>query len=353
MISQSKPLIEKRDFGYIDEIIRSGQVARGKFVNDLQRKFAEMNGVRYAYATSNGTCALHLALLSLGIGEGDEVIVPSFTCTALLNAINYVKANPIIVDIDPETFNITYESAKKNMGKKTKAIIVTHTFGFPADMDRILKLNIPVIEDCAHAIGSVYKNKLVGSMGKVSVFSMYATKMLSSGEGGMVWTNDREIAGVIEDLNDPDMRQSYKVRYNYKMSDLAAGLALSQLIRLAYFISRRREIANRYKEALSRLRLKFQKALPEAVPNYYRFVICSSKAEEITKFSKTKGVFCDRPIHKPLHRYLNKNSEDFGGTELVWREAVSIPIYPALKENEISEIVEIFLASEKRICQSL
>lgn len=340
MIEQSRPLFKKSDFNYIDEIIRSGQIARGKFVDELQNEFCKIFGIQFSSATSSGTTALHLALVALGISEGDEVIVPSYACTALLSAVNYVFATPVIADIDPETFNLTHNTIKKKITKKTKAVIITHTFGFPADLNEILKLGISLIEDCAQAIGSIYKGKPVGLTGKISVFSMYATKIFTAGEGGMVCTNDKKIAETIQDLNDPDRRNVYRVRYNYKMSDLAAGLALSQLRNLGLFIKCRKSIAKQYKNAFSLLPIKFQRVLPETVPSYYRFIICTSRADDLINFAQTQGVIFDRPIYKPLHRYLNINDDSsFTGTDLVWKNAVSIPIYPALKDSERSKII--------------
>lgn len=343
MITQSKPFLEKTDFDYINDILETSYLAQGKFVEELENEFCKLLGVRYACATSSGTTALHLSLLSLNIKNGDEVIIPSYTCSALLNAVNYLNAVPVVVDIDPKTFNLTYDIVKRNVTKRTKAIIVTHTFGFPADLDEILKLGISVIEDCAHAIGSIYKSRPAGVIGRISVFSMYATKMIAAGEGGMVCTSEDGIAETIRDLNNPDMRNSYRIRYNYKMSDMTAGLALNQLRRLNFFVSRRRYISEQYQKSFSLLPLKFQQALPETVPNYYRFVICTSKADEIIKFTQSQGIICDRPIFKSLHRYLDIDDNYFPVTNRVWHEAISIPIYPALTDDEVSKIISTIL----------
>lgn len=338
MIEQSRPFLEKADFDYINECIRSFQIAQGRFVKELQNEFCKKFGIRYACASSSGTTALHLALRALNITEGDEVIIPSYTCTSLLDVVNYVNAIPTIVDIDPETFNITCNTIKKKISKRTKAIIVTHTFGFPADIDEILKLGVPVIEDCAHSIGSTYKGRPIGLKGIVSIFSMYATKMLAAGEGGMVCTNDKRIAETLEDLNNPNMRNVYRVRYNYKMSDLTAGLALNQLRKLDFFVKYRRFIAEQYKKHLSLLPVKFQRILPETNPNYYRFIVCSHKANELINFTQAEGVLCDRPIYKPLHHYTADT--EFPETDYLWKNAVSIPIYPALKDKEVSKIID-------------
>jgi len=338
IIKQSMPLIELADFDYIRRIIKSSQVAKGVFVDQLQSKMNRIIGLRHSFATSNGTAALHLALLSLGIKKSDDVIIPSYTCTALLNVIYYVGANPVLVDIDAETFNLTPNTIKHKLTKKTKAIIVTHTFGFPGDLDGILKLGIPIIEDCAHSIGSLYKGKPTGTKGRIAIFSMYATKMLSSGEGGMICTNDNTIAKRICDLNNPDKREDYKVRYNYKMSDLTAGLALNQLKKLKRFVDCRISIATKYKKAFATLPVNFQKQLPMTRPNYYRFIDFTSKANKIIKFMQHHGIMCDKPVHKPLHHYIGSTGS-FTGTDAVWNMAVSVPIYPALKDKQILRII--------------
>ncbi len=344
-IKQSCPYLEKSDFDYIEEIIRNQFIAQGKFVDELQKEFSKFLGVRYSNATSSGTAALHLALLSLNIKEGDEVIIPSYTCSVLLDVLNYVRAVPVLSDIDPETFNVTYDILKKKVTKKTKAIIITHTFGFPAEMDQIIKLGVPIIEDCAHAIGSLYKGRPTGSIGTISVFSFYATKMLATGEGGMVCTNDRELADTISDLNNPSSRNTYRIRYNYKMSDLTAGLALNQLKKLDSFVKRRKLIAEQYKKSFSSQPVEFQRALPGTVPNFYRFVIRTPVAEKIIRFTQNEGIICDMPIFKALHhynKYLNENN-DLVGTDLLWKENVSIPIYPSLTNNEILKITDTIL----------
>lgn len=343
-IKQSCPYLEKSDFNYIDEIIRSQYIARGKYVDELQNEFSKFLDIRYSIAASSGTTALHLALLALNIKEHDEVIIPSYTCSALMNAVNYVRAVPILADIDTESFNLTSDALKKKISKRTKAIIITHTFGFPADIVGISKFGIPIIEDCAHSIGSLYKGRNTGSQGTISIFSFYATKMLAAGEGGMICTDDSKIAETIHDLNTPDMRESYRVRYNYNMSDLTAGLALSQMKKLDAFVKRRKEIAEIYKINFSSFPVKLQKPINDTEPNYYRFIICTDKANEVIDYTNSHGVFCDRPVFKPLHYYFSDKVEDkdFPGTNYVWNETVSIPIYTGLKDDEISVIIDIF-----------
>jgi len=171
MIPHSKVALEEEDLAGVIGVLRSGQLAQGRVVSSLEEKSASLIGVKHAAAVSSGSAALHLALLSLGVGEGSEVILPSYVCTALLNAIHYVGATPVLADIDPNTYNITSESIKKVFTHKTKAIIVPHMFGLPAHIDTILSLGIPVIEDCAHSIGATVNGRKAGSFGLVSILS--------------------------------------------------------------------------------------------------------------------------------------------------------------------------------------
>lgn len=340
MIPQSRPHLSSEDFRYIEDILLSRQVAQGKLTEELERSFSQALGVRHAIAVSHGTAALHLALLALGIGEGDEVIIPSYTCVALPHAVHYTGATPVLVDIDAETFNPTPEMVRSRMSSRSKALILTHTFGFPADIEPITRLGLPIIEDCAQSLGARYQGKLVGAWGQVSIFSFYATKMICSGEGGMVCTNDDRLAERVRDLNTPDKRKMYCVRYNYKMSDLTAGLALSQFRQLESFIQRRREIAQCYHCALLSLPVRMQTATVGSEPVYYRFVIRTDKASVLMRKTREVGIECDRPVYNPLHRYLEMgNLPDFENTEIIWESGVSVPIYPDLSDQEVSHIV--------------
>lgn len=340
MIPHSRPNLEPDDFDYIREILRTRQVSQGHYVEELEETFRDAVATRYACSVSSGTAALHLALLALGVSPRDEVIAPSYTCAAVLHAIHYTGAKPVLVDIDPATMNPTTEMIRRCLTRRTKAVIVTHTFGFPAAMAEITQLGPPVIEDCAHALGASFRGTPVGSLGTVSVFSLYATKVICAGEGGVVCTNDRFIAGRVRDLNRPDQRVEYRVRYNYKMSDLTAGLALRQMERLGSLLARRRTIAERYRKAFRKTTAVFQEALPGAEPTFYRFVLRNRRARTIIREAWRAGIGCDRPVFRPLHLYAEQGSrKDLEGTEAVWRSTVSVPLYPDLSEREVRRII--------------
>ena len=217
IIPHSRPLISDRDIEAVASAVKSGRLSQGPKVLEFEEQLARFIGKKKAAATSSGTAALHLALLALDIKQGDQVIIPSFVCSAVLNAVNYTGATPIIVDIDPLTFNMSAEAVKSAITGETRAIVVPHMFGCSAEIDRLLEMGIPVIEDCAQAIGADFKGGKAGSFGLLSVFSFYATKVVSCGEGGMVLSDSDDLISKIKNLRDYDSRDDYTLRYNYKI----------------------------------------------------------------------------------------------------------------------------------------
>jgi perosamine synthetase len=338
MIPHSKVALDDEDFDGVINVLRSGQLAQGRVVSSLEEKSASLIGVDHAVAVSSGSAALHLSLLSLGVGEGSEVILPSYVCTALLNAIHYVGATPVLADIDFNTYNITSKNIKKVVTDKTKAIIVPHMFGLPADIEAILSLGIPVIEDCAHSVGATVNGRYVGSFGLVSILSFYATKMLGAGEGGMVLSNARGLIDGIRDLRDYDEKETYTVRYNYKLTDIQAALAVSQINKLSTFIEKRKEIAALYNHGLKRAGVTLPLVPEQRDHIYYRYVIVLENSLEFMKEMQKRGIECRRPVFMPLHRYLSLHG--FPITDEVWEKAVSIPIYPSLTAEEAHRIVD-------------
>ena len=339
MIPHSRPTIDETDILAVASVLRSGNIAQGSVIEKFEQELAGYIGVKGGVATSSGTAALHLALLAMDITGKDTVALPSYVCTAVLNAVHYVGSSPLLIDIHPDTFNMDVEDLKRRLTPQVKAIIIPHTFGLAADLEEIMALGIPVIEDCAQSIGATYRNKLTGSFGNMSIFSFYATKMITTGEGGMVVSNSEEFLGKIRDLRDYDNKGNYGTRYNYKMTDFQASLGLSQLKKLNHFIEIRRKIAQRYN-----IELKNLCSLPVSHKNdskhiYYRYTIKLRRdVESFLKLSKEKGINCERPVFKPLHRYLNLSG--FTNTDRVWENAVSIPIYPTLTEKNMNTIIE-------------
>jgi len=338
MIPHSRPTLDRNDEAAVKAVLESGQLAQGKKVRQLENEMASFIGTKAGAAVSSGTAALHLSLLALKIGRGDEVILPSYVCTAPLNAIFFVSAKPIIVDIDPETYNIDADDLKKKITRRTKAIIVPHLFGLPAELDAILALGIPVIEDCAMSLGSRFREMHTGNFGVLSIFSFYATKMISTGEGGMVLSNREDIIQTVRDLRDYDEKEEYSVRYNYKMTDIQAALGISQLKKLPTFIERRKEIAALYTGELKGKGIEVPRVPDGREHVFYRYVVRIRNSSDFMERMRRMGVECRRPVFKPLHHYLGIGG--FAASDEAWKRAVSIPIYPSLKYEEISSILE-------------
>jgi len=338
IIPHSRPFITDSDLKAITSTLKSDQLSQGPQVDKFERALAEFIGQKKAAATSSGTAALHLALLALKAKEKDEVIIPSFVCSAVLNAVNYTGATPVIVDIEPLAYNISVEAVKKALTEKTKAIIVPHMFGCPAEMDKLSELDIPFIEDCAQAIGATYKGQQAGSLGFLSVFSFYATKVMACGEGGMVLSDSEDMISKIKDLREYDNKDNYLLRYNYKMTDIQAALGQNQLSLLENFIKKRKEIAARYFDELKNCDFSLPVWKDGKEHIYYRFVIkTKDDASGYLERFQQKGIMCQRPVYKPLHRYLNL--PDLPQTMEAWPKAISIPLYPSLREEEIEKII--------------
>ena len=359
MIPHSKPTITENDIESVSEVMRSGYIAQGEKVREFEKKLASFIGVKGGIATSSGTSALHLALVVLGVGKEDEVILPTYVCTAPLNAIYYTGAKPILADINEDDFNISARDVKRKITKKTKAIIVPHMFGLPTEMDEILRFGVPVIEDCAQSIGATIRQPAsgirhpasgirhpasgnrhpAGSLGALSICSFYATKLLATGEGGMVLSNDEELLSRIQDLRDYDEKDDFRVRFNYKMSDIEAAFGLSQLGKLPSFIKRRKGIAQKYSSVFR----DYDFLIPSVYKNrehiFYRYVVrVHRKAEEFIEDIQNKDIECRRPVYKPLHHYLSCG--DFPVADKVYENAVSIPIYPSLSDEDVDYIIE-------------
>ncbi|MBI4712422.1 MAG: DegT/DnrJ/EryC1/StrS family aminotransferase [Planctomycetes bacterium] len=327
--------------------LHSNYLAQGERVRAFEKAIACYHHLSGAVATNSGTSALHLCLLGMGIKPGDEAIIPSYVCPAVLNAVNYTGAKAVLADID-ESFNLCPDSTQRKITGRTKAIIVPHLFGIPAQIDKFMKLGVPVIEDCAQSIGATYNGKKVGTFGHAAIFSFYATKMLTTaGHGGAVASNDTKFILRIRNLRDFDECDDYKIRYNYQMTDLEAAVGLVQLKKLPGFIRKRQQTAHRYNQALSSLTLSPSGRgegegvrLPIDTGIFYRYVLRHPQANRIIKYMNSKGIETKRPVYKPLHHYLGLSAKDFPVTEKTYRTAFSLPIYPSLTGKQTDYIIE-------------
>jgi len=343
-IPHSRPTLGQAEIEPVAGVIASSQIAQGQVVHEFERAFAQKMNAKYAVSTNSGTAALHLVLLAMGIGEQDEVVIPSYVCTALLNAVKYVGATPVLAEIDPENYNLDPDDVKRRLTKRTKAVIVPHLFGLAADMEGLLALNVPIIEDCAQAIGSTYRQKYVGTFGEAAIFSFYATKVMTTAEGGMVVSGSKDLMDRVRDLREYDNKDKYKIRYNYKMTDIHAAIGLVQLSRIERFIQRRRAIAGSYDQAIESLDLQLPPR--EQGHIYFRYVLgLGTDAGSWIRKLKGEGIGCARPVYRPLHQYLGLKG--FGRTEKAWKESLSIPIYPSLTAENVDRVIKGLISTYK------
>ena len=338
IIPHSRPTIDKEDVEAVSQTLISGNIAQGERVKEFENKVARFIGVKHAVACSSGTAALHLALLSLEPKNKDEIIIPSYVCSSPYFATVHAGAKPKIADIDSGSFNINANTAKKHLSTKTKAIIAPHMFGNPVELDELIDLGVPVIEDCAQSLGAEYKKRRAGSLGDLSVFSFYATKMITTGEGGMVLTNSKEHFSRIVEARDYDKKPLTPPKYNYKMTDLQAALGISQLKKLHDFIDQRRHIASYYTSQFSKHVISTPTEHPNEKSVYYRYVITVNRANQIRKRAREKGIICEKPVAKPLHHSLRRFK--CPTTDYVYRHALSVPLYPSLSQKEIENVAD-------------
>ncbi|MBP8934013.1 MAG: DegT/DnrJ/EryC1/StrS family aminotransferase [Candidatus Atribacteria bacterium] len=359
----SKPNIDVEEKNAVQKVLNSGFLAQGKKVAKFEEEFGNYIGVSQAIATSNGTSALFIALKALGISPNDKVVTTPFTFVASASSIMQCGGIPIFCDIDSRTFNIdpnALENILKKEGHSIKAILIVHLYGLPCPIDEIMALanlyNIPIIEDCAQAHGAEYRGKKVGSFGKASAFSFYPTKNMTTGEGGMILTNDEEFAKKCRMLinHGSDKRYYHEfLGYNFRMTDIAAAIGSVQLKKLDNSNRKRREIANFYNRELSDVLEIETPLIPEyALPVYHQYTIkLKNHRGDLARFFDQKeigyGIYYPVPLHqqKFIHQIIGDGH--FPMAESCSREVFSIPVHPLLKKEELEYIVGLI----KYFCQ--
>ena len=357
------PNYDSREIEAVTKVLKSGWIGLGPKTAEFENRFAEYIGTKYAVAVNSATAALHLALLAAGIGENDEVILPALTFVSTAHAILYVGAKPVFADIESDTLNISCEDVVKKVTKKTKAIIPVHYGGFPCDMKRLRKIarenSLVIIEDAAHACGSIYEGKKIGSMSPFTCFSFHAVKNLATGDGGMITTNNKKYAehlrrlrwvgitkGTWDRLEEVSKRgrNSYRgygwyyevkeLGYKYHMNDISAALGLVQLEKLDKANQKRRMLAKRYTEYLSNiLGIQCPIVHERVVSAQHNYVIRTDHRDELNlylrKHKLSTGVHY-MPIH--LHPLYQKKypSYKLPITEFVRTKLLTLPLYTQL-----------------------
>jgi len=350
MIPIAKPLMGDEEKEAIIAVLESGMLAQGPKIEEFERAFAAMCGVRHAVATSSGTTALHLALLAYSIGPGDEVITSPFTFIASANSILFVGAKPVFVDIDESSYNIDPSLIEASITPRTKALMPVHLFGNPCDMEAIMAIatrhGLVVIEDAAQAHGASINGKKVGSFG-TGCFSFYPTKNMTTAEGGMVTSDDDQVAERVRLLRNHGMERRYYhdfLGYNFRMTDLQAALGLAQLAKLKVFNETRIANARYLTEHLGDVIISPQvKDGCRHVFHQYTIRVKGDRdriVEQLTERGIGTGIYYPLPVHKqPIYQELGY-TDCLPVAEAMSREVLSLPVHPALARDDLDRIVQ-------------
>jgi perosamine synthetase len=352
----SQPSIGNKEIEYVSDAVKSGWVSSlGRYIEDFERGFAAFCGTEYALAVSNGTVGLHLALVTLGVGAGDEVIIPDLTFVATANAVAYTNAKVVPVDIESASLCIDVEAIRRALTPRTRAIIPVHLYGQPARMDGIMKLaqdhGLFVIEDAAEAHGARFHGRRVGGFGNCGVFSFYGNKVITSGEGGMLTTNDREFHLKAKRLRDHAMSAERRywhteIGYNYRMTNLQAALGLAQLERIEQFLQQRQLLMSWYRAELAGLpRLRLNRDEPNCENVYW--MICAEfggmreqQRDELMRRLKAEGVD-SRPYFYPVSDLPMYERANTPVTHELYASGINLPCYFELTREDVAGICVI------------
>ena len=362
MINIAKPIITDEEIEAVTEVLKSGMLAQGPKVEEFQDAFAQYSEAKHAIATSSGTTALHTALVAAGVEKGDEVITTPFTFAATSNSVLYSDATPVYADINPKTFNLDPEKIEEKITDKTKAILPVHLYGQPADMDPILEIaekhDLKVIEDAAQAHGSTYKGKKIGSIGDLGCFSFYPTKNMTTGEGGMVTTNDDDLAeksGMVRAHGESKRYEQSLLGYNYRMTDIAASIGLVQLKSIDKFNEKRNENAKYLSEGLSDVEGITTPYVDDNVtPVFHQYTIRVSKDRDAFRQFLTDNEI-GTGVHYPIVLYKQPYYQSLGITgncpeaELAASQVISLPVHPSLTTEELDCIIETVKAGSEKL----
>jgi perosamine synthetase len=336
-ILHSRPCITRQDADAVARVLQSGMIAEGRTVAAFEEAVGAYLGLRGGVATSSGTSALFLALTACGIGPGDEVVIPTYVCRSVRDAVLCTGATPVLCDIGDD-WCMTPATVEAVLTTATRAIVLVHPFGIADDAGPICELGIPVIEDCCQALGASDGQSMVGQRGIAAIVSFHATKLLTTGEGGMVLTNDAAMLAKIRRLKTGTANGS-DLRWRQPMTDLQAALGLSQLARYDVFLDRRRQIADAYFAGLADLPVR----LPTSVRNrsvFFRFPIrIAQDFAKVQAAFEAEGIQVRQGVDALLHWNDSNSANRFPVAEAYYRETLSLPIYPALTDVECDRVI--------------
>lgn len=347
----AEPTLDNTEYRYLMDAFTSTWISsRGKYIDQFEENFSNFIGCKHGVAVSNGTVAIHLALVALGIGEGDEVIIPDLTFAATINAVLLANATPVLVDIDLDSWTISPDEIEKAINEKTRAIIPVHVYGQACEMDRIMEIankhGLKVVEDCAEAHGAEFKGQRVGSFGDIATFSFFANKIITTGEGGMCLTNSAELDDRMRQLRDHGMSREKKywheeVGFNYRMTNLQAAIGCAQLEKIDQLLDRNDQIEADYKAALDELALiQWQKSYNDRRKVVWLVACLSDRKEEIAEVLKANNIdvrpffYClsDMPIYES-YAFSNQHARE------VSKRGMNLPTVENVNYQQVKEIL--------------
>jgi perosamine synthetase len=358
-IPLSAPSLGRKELEYVIDCLESTWISSaGKYVDRFEQAYAEIAGTKHAIACSNGTVALHLALVALGLRPGDEVLVPTLTFVACANSVVYCGGKPVFVDVDREIWSIDASKLEAQITEKTRGIIAVHLRGHPADMDAIVAIarrhGLFVVEDAAQSHGAQMRGRPVGSLGDIATFSFYGNKMITTGEGGMITTDNDDLAKQIRLLKNQGMTKEHRywhpvVGYNYRLTNLQAAIGVAQLERLAELLARHREVASWYKEALTGVRgLWWQREKEWARHAWWQFVVIvedefGADRDAVINRLQANGVDARR-LYYPMHQQPiyeeSARGRKYPVADYLAARGVCLPTWSGLKREDVRYVCE-------------
>jgi perosamine synthetase len=351
MIPVVRPDIGEEEITAVTDVLRSGMLAQGPKVAELEEQWADFIGVRHAIAVTNGTVALMIIYAGLGLGPGDEVITVSHSFNATASAVLSTGATPVFVDIEPDTYVIDADRIEEAITPRTKAICPVHLFGLPADMAAISAIaqrhGLAIVEDAAQAHGATFDGRRAGSFGHAA-FSLYATKNMMSGEGGLITTTDDRLADWIRIYRNQGMRERYHheaLGYNFRLTDIAAAIGLTQFAKLERNTAKRREIARRYDEAFAGSGIVTPVVPDDRTHVYHQYTIDvgderDAVVDDLKDAGIGTGIFYPIPIHRQQYILERGIHADLPVTDRAARRSVSLPMYPGLSERDQGTVID-------------
>lgn len=358
-IPVAKPCIGEEEINAVTEVLKSGMLSLGPNVSEFEEKFAAYIGAKHACSVSSGTAGLHMCVIAADIKQGDEVITSPFSFISSANSILFEKANPVFVDIDEESFNMDPEKIEAAITPKTKAILVVHIFGHPADMDPIMaiakKHNLTVIEDACESIGATYKGKMLGTFGNPAVFAFYPNKQMTTGEGGIIVTDDPVQQNLFKSLcnqgrsDDGQWLRHTRLGYNYRLDGLSCAVGIEQLKKIEFLLSEKEKIADKYNELLKDVKgISLIKTKEGCTRSWFVYVIQLDKNIDRNKVIEemNKRKIATKPylpsIHlQPLYKEMYGYKEgDFPISESISSSTLALPFYIGITDEELKTVCE-------------